>query len=290
MHLTLHLTKDCNLRCTYCFAAPFTRHAMSQAVGERALEFGAELGNGECNVIFFGGEPLLCKERIRALIAHARQLEAASANGAGDDGKPTRRRFSFRISTNGTLLDDETLAYFMRENVHVALSIDGCREAHDTHRRTTGGEGTFDTVVERLAALLAVRPYSPVQMVVRPDTVKYVTQSVEFLLDEGVRYLLMSLDYTADWTEAHMRVLEREYRKLARRYIRWTEAGRKFYFSPFEQKLASHIHNGCTRTDRCEMARQQLSVDIDGYNFPCVQFPNAGADSEYCRGSIFTGL
>ena len=40
MHLTLHLTRACNLRCDYCYAPPQVSPAMSFATGRQALELG----------------------------------------------------------------------------------------------------------------------------------------------------------------------------------------------------------------------------------------------------------
>ena len=72
--------------------------------------------------------------------------------------------------------------------------------------------------------------------------------------------------------------------------MKWTRAGRKFYLSPFEVKLSSHINRGCWRKDRCELARRQISVDPGGWLFPCVQFTRAGPKSEWCIGHVDTGI
>jgi hypothetical protein len=42
----------------------------------------------------------------------------------------------------------------------------GTQAAHDAHRRTAGGGGTFELLLPRLRLLLAARPYSSVMMVV----------------------------------------------------------------------------------------------------------------------------
>ena len=63
MHLTLHLTRACNLRCDYCYAPPQDGAPMYFATGRRALELGSRLNSGSCGIVFFGGEPLLCSRR-----------------------------------------------------------------------------------------------------------------------------------------------------------------------------------------------------------------------------------
>ncbi len=279
MHLTLHLTTACNMRCSYCYAPPHDGEPMTVEIGRAALELGARLNKESCGVVFFGGEPLLQKELITGIVAHARDLEREQVG-----------RFHFKITTNGLLLDDAWLEYAIRNDILIAMSFDGVQAAHDRHRRLPGGGGTFDLLLSRLKRLLEVRPYASVLMCVNPDTALHLAESVEFLIGLEVRYLILSLNYAADWTEADFGVLKKQYRRLAKKYIDWTRAGRKFYLSPFEVKLSSHINRHCWRKERCELAQRQISVDPRGHLFPCVQFPRAGADSPWCIGHVSTGI
>lgn len=188
-------------------------------------------------------------------------------------------------------LDETFLEFSLRHDVLVALSLDGVREAHDAHRRMADGSSSFDRVLPRLKLLLAARPYSSVMSVVNPDTAHLLADSMCFLHDElKVRYLIVSLNYAADWREEHWQALERSYRRLAKLYQQWSSAGSKFYFSPFETKISSHINRECHHHERCELADRQISVDPDGFLFPCVQFTSAGPDSRWCIGSLKHGV
>lgn len=280
MHLTLHLTTACNMQCDYCYAPPHDGGVMSRAVAQHALQLGTRLNNGaSCGVVLFGGEPLLCRELIFDVVKDARELERRRAG-----------RFHFKVTTNGLLLDEQFLEFSIRENLLVAMSFDGTAAAHDTHRRLRSGGASHKFLLEKLQLLLAVRPYASVLMVVNPDTARHLVDSVSLLLDEGARYLLVSLNYAADWTENDFTVLRRELERLASLYISWTKAGRKFYLSPFEVKLSSHINRHCFRRERCELARRQISVSPEGYLFPCVQFVKAGTQSRWCIGHVTTGI
>ncbi|MBN1514538.1 MAG: radical SAM protein [Phycisphaerae bacterium] len=279
MHLTLHLTTACNMGCSYCYAPPHDGRPMSEAVGRQALDLGSRLTSGSCGIVFFGGEPLLCRDRIQSLVAYGREQERRQAG-----------RFHFKITTNGLLLDDAFLEFAVRNDVLIAMSFDGVADAHDRHRRLAGDRPSFDVLLPRLKSLLAVRPYASVLMVVNPDTAEYLVDSISFLLDLSCRYLIVSLNYAADWQEPDFRVLRKQFKRLASLYVKWTRAGRKFYLSPFEVKLSSHINRHCYRKERCELARRQLSVDPQGYLFPCVQFPKAGPDSQWCLGHVSRGI
>jgi sulfatase maturation enzyme AslB (radical SAM superfamily) len=135
---------------------------MDFAVGRDALRLGARLNTDSCGIVFFGGEPLLREDLIRALVAEGRAMADR------DEGQ-----FHFKLTTNGRGLDEAFLDFALENGLLVAMSFDGIRAAHDRHRRLPDGSGTFDHLLPRLRLLLAARPYSSVLMVVNPDTVSY---------------------------------------------------------------------------------------------------------------------
>jgi uncharacterized protein len=268
MHLTLHLTDRCNLACRYCYAQSGTTD-MTFETAVAAIERVAEGLN--CGIIFFGGEPLLCKPLIWQIMDWC---EARDPN-----------RFHYKVTTNGTLLDEAFLDEAVRRDLHVALSHDGVREAHDACRIWPDGKGTYPAVSKALALLMKQRPYSPVLMTVSPERAGHFADSVQELQAQGVQYLIASINYAGEWTDAALRALEKEYRKLAVWHEENYRKERKFYFSPFDKRIASHIFP--TRSNSCRLGKRQISVGPDGKLFPCVQF--VGKD-EYVIGTVETGI
>ena len=273
MHYTLHLTGRCNLRCDYCYVnhggdmTYETARAVVDLAGRDAKRAG---------LIFFGGEPLLFRELITDTVAYAHSCEK---NGGC--------RYFFKITTNGLLLDDDFLDFAKRENLFIALSIDGVKEAHDAHRKDCDGRGSYDRVVDAARRLLLVKPYSSALMTIRPDTLPLYAAGVESLFSLGFAYVIASLDYSANWQETDLPELERQYKLLAEIYERKTLAEDKFYFSPFEVKISSHINNRTYCRERCELGLRQLSVGPDGVLYPCVQFVG---DPAFQLGDVHRGI
>ena len=199
-------------------------------------------------------------------------------------------RYHFKLTTNGLLIDDAFLEFAKRNDVLIAMSFDGVPEAQNRHRLLKDGSPSFEVLYSRLKGLLEARPYATILSVVNPDTAPYLSESVAFLIDTGCRYLVVSLNHDADWTKHDFAVLEKQYRRLAKMYVKWTKQGMKFYFSPFEVKLSSHINRHSYHRDRCELAKRQLSVDPEGFLYPCVQFTRGGPDSAWCIGSVRDGI
>ena len=270
MHLTLHLTDACNLRCKYCYVRQDT-HRMTLDTAKAAVNMAAD-DPGHHGIIFFGGEPLLRRQLIYDTVQYAESL--------GLPGK-----FHYKITTNGTLLDDEFLAFSKRYQVFIALSHDGT--AQDVCRVYPDGSGTFRQLEPTAKKLLRYRPYAPVMMTVSPATVSQYAEGVDYLYRLGFRYLICTIDYSGDWTEADFRTLDRQYRQLADWYQALTLREEKFYFSPFEVKISSHIHRSSYCAERCELGKKQLSIAPDGGIFPCVQFVG---HPEYQIGDVFSGI
>ncbi len=268
MHLTLHLTDRCNLACRYCYA-----HAGEIDMAfETAVAAIARVEEGpNCGIIFFGGEPLLRKDLIWRIMDWC---EARDPN-----------RFHYKVTTNGTLLDNEFLDEAVRRGLHIALSHDGTREAHDAFRIGADGRGTFAEVNAALARLLKKRPYSPVLMTVNPEMAWCFAAGVQELQAQGVQYLIASINYSGPWTDAALRTLGREYRKLAAWHEENYRKERKFYFSPFDKRIASHVFPD--RCNSCQLGKRQISVGPDGRLYPCVQFVGRG---EYAIGTAESGI
>lgn len=219
-----------------------------------------------------------------------RNLIFAIVQRAKEKQRADEFRYHFKMTTNGLLLDESFLFFANHADLQIAMSFDGIREAHDTHRQLKDGGPTFDLLLDKLKMLIEVKPYSMVMSVVNPETAKYLADSVAFMGELGVRYHIISLNYAAPWSKDDFKILEKEYKKVAKLYLTWTKYGKKFYLSPFEVKLSSHINAHCFKEHRCELAEKQISIDPKGYLFPCVQFPQAGKESRFCIGNVNQGI
>ena len=117
--LILTVTRQCNLRCTYCPTQKEGWPSLTEVDARRALAmFGDRYGGGD--VKLFGGEPLLVPDVVRAVI------EA----GVVDDR--IRRIY---LSTNGIALTEEWLECVRNTpKLVLTISMDGRPDDHRRHR------------------------------------------------------------------------------------------------------------------------------------------------------------
>jgi len=270
MHYTLHLTDRCNLACRYCYVKKGTAD-MTAETARRVIDMASD--GGHHGIVFFGGEPLLCKDVIYDTVAYG---EEKQRRGQGF--------FHYKITTNGMLLDEEFLDYACEHEIFIALSHDGLAQNHC--RVDPAGHGTAEALEPIARMLLKRKPYAPVMLTITPETLHLYADSVKYLYRLGFRYLICSMDYSAGWNEGHLPLLKRQYRALASFYREKSKKEEKFYLSPFEVKMASHIRQHDLRTERCELGKKQLSIAPDGKIYPCVQL----IEPDYCIGDVKNGI
>jgi uncharacterized protein len=138
LELTIMPTEQCNFRCTYCYEA-FEQGTMSDGVvrGIKNLIGIRAPTLSSLDIGWFGGEPLMARDVIYDVCAHACFVAATHPRLAYTSG----------ISTNGFGLDRTTFHELLHVGVQrFQISLDGQRDAHDLSRVTIKGGGTFDRI------------------------------------------------------------------------------------------------------------------------------------------------
>jgi uncharacterized protein len=274
----LCLTHNCNLRCRYCYAGEKVNRSMNRETARRAIDFLGDQSGDSCVVTFFGGEPLMEFDLIKEIVAYSR----------GKFGG----RIEFRMSTNGTLLKPEILEFLKENEIYFVISLDGNQKQHDCSRCFADGRGSYQMIADKLENIFAVNPYTIAVSVVVPETVDYVAAGAKDLFGKGFRYVLQTLDYSARWEHQHLNKLERQYRELAAFYYRSLAAGKKIFYSPFDERIKTRAQKPYGKGDLCDLGNTQIAIAPSGKIYPCVQF--IGTDDKSFRtnsiGEVTSGF
>jgi uncharacterized protein len=269
LSLTLIVTRDCNLRCSYCYAGPKTAAAMPEGVGRGAIERAlASLSpGGELDLGFFGGEPLLEAGLVGALTAYAR----ARAGAVGV-------RVSTGLTTNGTVTAPEAWRIMTDAKLALAVSLDGLPEVHDLHRRDARGRGTASRVAATLRRLCRAGATFRTAAVIRPDTLEKLAAGLEFARELGASGVDLSLDVWADWRAQDLPRLERAIARCARV---WRASMPEFGVGPFDTKTALFLGLVGREAIRCGFGRGEIAVGPSGRLYPCERL--VGEDDGSCE-------
>lgn len=283
--LCLHICHDCNLRCRYCFADEGAYHSvrefMSEDTAKAAIDFLLK-NSGKRKVLevdFFGGEPLMCLQTIKNVVAYARE-----------EGDKLGKKFLFTTTTNALLLDDDAIDFFNREMENVVLSLDGRKEVHDAVRKTVNGKGSFDLVIDKIKKF--VRSRGDKHYYVRGTfTAKNLdfSKDVVFLAENGFDSISMEPVVTdipdLAINKEHLPEILGEYENLCDKYLEKYDKGEGFNFFHFNVDLEGGV---CLqkKVSACGAGNEYFSVVPNGDIYPCHQF---AGDKDFYMGNVFEG-
>lgn len=151
--LILVLTEQCNLRCEYCIYTDkypdeigYSNQEMTFEIAKKSIDLYADLHRERAErgikkfpvISFYGGEPLLKFDLVKSITKYAKKVLP---------------NVNIYITTNGTLINEEIIDYFIENNVIVTFSLDGYKENHDRNRTFITGKPTFDIVIDNIRKL-----------------------------------------------------------------------------------------------------------------------------------------
>lgn len=173
----LHVTRNCNLRCRYCYETDRTTTYTNEEVLESAKNI-IKNSNRSYSVEFFGGEPLLAFGNIIVAYEFFKQH-------AIESGKDIR----FTISTNLVELTDTMLEWLVpRKDIRLSISLDGDQFMNQLRVYKNHNESytTVVTNIKKCLVSLGCERVS-VHMVAHPFNVGYLSHGIKHIYDIGVK-------------------------------------------------------------------------------------------------------
>ncbi|MEN6450750.1 MAG: radical SAM protein [Thermoguttaceae bacterium] len=280
MDIILHLTRGCQLDCTYCYGGRKQDCAMSWDVARRAIDmlFAAEPSNPPGQIRFFGGEPLLELPLLKRCVDYAKAQRERT-------GKP----FRLGMTTNGLAVDDELAAYLKQESVEPTLSMDGVAEAQDACRRYAGGRSSFADTERALSSLLRQFPNLTVCAVVSPANVEHLPASLDYFLAQGVRRIVLNPDFFGEWDDPHLEAWRRGYECAAQQLVEEFRAGRPLHINVLSAKIITHLKGGYEPCDCCDFGQREVAVAPSGNLYPCQRLVREDVGGFGLIGTVFSG-
>lgn len=285
--LCLHIAHDCNLKCGYCFAGEGNYHGektqMSLEVARKAIDFVIENSGKRKNleIDFFGGEPLLNLDTVKGAVSYARERE-----------KESGKHFRFTLTTNGVLLNDESMDYLNDTMDNIVLSLDGRKDVHDRMRMRKDGSGSYEAVVPKfrqMALKRGLRDYY-VRGTFTANNLDF-SRDVLHMAELGFDQISVEPVVLPDGTgleirREHLPQLFAEYEALAMELLKLWQEGKGVNFFHFMIDLEG---GPCVakRLRGCGSGSEYLAVTPQGDLYPCHQFVGL---PEFRLGDVFTGL
>ena len=298
-NITLQLTDDCNMKCTYCYQHNRGKHKMSFETAKTFIDLildSSEKVNTYidsnkaigCILDFIGGEPLLCTDVMSQICKYF----------IGEVFKRKHRwaiNFMISMSSNGLLYFTPEFQEFLRLHVNhlsYGVTIDGNKTLHDTCRVDIDGNPTYDR------AMAAVKDYVQrtgremgSKVTLSPDNIVYLTEAVESLIENGYREVLMNCVFEKGWETKHATIMYNRLKEL----VDWLEENNHLddvYISIFEESIGHKLPENELK-NWCGGLGLMLSMDYKGDMFPCIRYmENAVGNNQepYIIGTLKDGI
>jgi uncharacterized protein len=278
------LTTQCNLQCRYCYGkscddigAEFGDFEVDYSL-PKEINYPIEWLKGfcekdpECILTFYGGEPMLCLEKIRQIM----------------DAVPAKH---FLIQTNGLFMDKLEPRYVNRFHT-LLVSIDGNRELTDYYR----GKGVYEKVIENIRQVVSngFKGEIIARMTVMEQTdifkqVTWLTSNDDFSFS-SVHWQLDAGFWKNDFANRQFEKWVKEnynpgVRRLAKFWVDFMEkTGRVLKLYPFLGVMQSLLKDEESLL-RCGSGWTNYSILTDGNIAPC---PIMGGMKDFYIGHIKT--
>ena len=281
----LNIIHGCNLRCKYCFAdeGEYNGHkgVMSVETAKKAIDYVVKRSGPRRNIEIdlFGGEPTMIMDKVKEIIAYARENE-----------KAWNKNIRFTMTTNATLLTEEMMDFMDKEMGNIILSLDGRKEVNDNVRIKVDGSGSYDDILPNIKRMIEKRDKSKHYYVrgtfTGANTDFY--EDVKAMVNEGFREIsiepvVLEKGHFLELKEEHLPEIFENYDKLYNEMARRKKEGDEFNFYHFNIDL-----NGgpCVykRISGCGAGFEYVAITPQGEVYPCHQFVGK---EEFKLGSIY---
>ena len=249
LHFYLILTRNCNLKCSFCYQPGLFRsnEKMSLQIAEDTMNW--IFGNFEeqnVKIMLWGGEPLMNQEVLFWLL----------------DNYPQVR---FTLVTNGFLIDEQMRRRLMKysANLYISLSFANAEEVY--------GDKIWDRLKD---ALYLVRDLG--------GDVHFVSKNPDIMYDWFVKLdkefnipvIRMSVPRNVDIPDDILNRIENEWKKIVD-YVFFTGSPR-FEFTNFDRGIKSNLMKYLKgepldgiQPYYCGCGWMYISIDINGDLYPC---------------------
>lgn len=287
--VTFQVTDDCNLRCSYCYQI---NKGIRKLDIETAKKFIDGLLSGKYDnyisinnspgiiLEFIGGEPFLEIDLIDQIVDYfleqALLLRHQWAN-----------YYRIGICSNGVLYRDSRVQKFLekhKKELSFSVTLDGNKELHDSCRVFDNGSGSYDLAYDACIDWIDKGNFMGSKITIAKENLDYLSEAILHMIDLGYKEINSNCVYEADWNKDDALKLYNQMVILAD-YILDNDIYDSLYLSLFQvdffkPKKEDDLTNWCGGTG------SMLSIDPDGYLFPCIRYMESSLGDSRERYSI----
>jgi len=277
--LNLFFTGKCNLNCHYCFVDKSGQG--NSTLDEKSLKKSVDLlfsyPGRRKSISFVGGEPMMEFLLVKRISGYALKL-----------AKKKKIILDIIVSTNGTLLSQKAVDYFIKNKIILKISIDGGRKTQNKNRpfKVLAKRSSFGAVMENLDKIKFKNLKITASLVFTPGNIDDLIDNIKFLNSKNFHCIDFYPGYYATWQKKDLLKLKEVFSQFEVYYKNLFKSNKKV----FKNFQIGAIFNKLefSRRDNCG----KINVGADGYFYACdkvFSLPDK-QKKKYIVGNTETGL
>ena len=283
--VTFQVTDKCNLACTYCYQINKSTRVMKFEYAKKLIDMlleGDEKLGGYVDIStspgiileFIGGEPFLQVELIEQICEYFMDKAIEMCH-------PWATKFCISICSNGVLYFEENVQRFLnkfRDKISFSVTIDGNKELHDSCRVFPNGAPSYDLAVAAANDWISKGYQMGSKITIAPGNLDYLFDAITHMVDLGYDEINANCVYEKGWTPEHATKFYYKLKQIADYWldnnIVETHYLSLFIETFFKPKSENDLQNWCGGTGN------MLSMDPDGYLYPCIRYMESSLGDE----------
>ncbi len=279
-NITLCVTNDCQLRCTYCYEHHKSNQYMDFNTGKKFIDLILTGDKGMDQYVstedskgvileFIGGEPMLAVDLIDKLLDYFIE-KALELN------HPWAYCWRVSISSNGVNYFEPKVQQFLKKWDQVlaySISLDGNKELHDACRHYAGTTiGCYDEAHAAALDWMSKGHYLGSKMTYSPDNIPYMYDAMVAMLDDGYTEIASNPAFEPKYTINDAKLYYQQGKKIADEILRRNlDMDNEYSITLFDDGLfgpiaEDDIQNWCGGTGL------MIACDYDGLIYPCLRY------------------
>lgn len=279
-NITLCVTSDCQLRCTYCYERHKGTDYMTFDTAKKYIDMIIDGSKGMDKYInekyhkfivleFIGGEPFLAVDLIDQVCDYW-------VDRLTDLNHPWLTRFRISICSNGVNYFDKRIQDFIRKwglLLSLSITLDGNEELHNACRHYKGTTiGCYDVAHAACQDLMNRGVELGSKMTYAPENIPYMYDAMIAMIDDGYTDISSNCAYEPEYTIEDAKLFYEQGKKIADECLRRNlDLEDEYHIAIFDNtyfrpKDDNDNQNWCGGTG------SMIACDYDGNIYPCIRY------------------
>ena len=277
--ITLQVTDDCCLKCSYCYQINKGHRQMSIETVKQIIDLlfqmydednpQAYINHNTKGLVlnFIGGEPFM---NIKAMEYGTQYFIDRCIH----EDHQWLTNFRINISSNGMLYFSQAVQDYLKKYemfISLNITLDGPQQLHDSCRIDKNGNGSFNT------AFLAFKDWGekhPSNLITKatisPENLKYIDQIFDFFISNNCLEIWANPIYEHKWTIDESKIYYYKLKSLADQLL-IKYKNKKIFCKLFDEGIGYPEYSNYNY-NYCGGNGSMLAFDPEGNAYPCLRY------------------